>query len=605
MRWFIFFFTTTLFAQTATERIASVSIHGNRIVNDKTLLSLLYHKPGSVFDHEQSRNDAMRILEYYRDRGYLASSIDSIQQKSAEGTDGIRLIFFLSEEKQAKFGSVRISDESDISASQITEVMRWKKGDMFSPGQWTASVNRMLDWFENNGAPFVHIALDSVWMRRDAKSDFIIDILLHIKRRIVKPVGEFIVRGNESTKPLTLTREMRMKLPRGYDHRAIQDGLTRIRRFPFIRSAELTSVTMRPDSLLTVWLDVEEDRANTMDGIIGYVPRDAARDEKGYFTGLIHVSFYNLFGTARQLSMHWQKKNRLSQDLMVQYTEPWLVGWPVNGRIAVQQQIEDSLYSRSAWEMELQTEITRDWSVLAGVRLQSVEPADPKTAFIFNTPQSDGYAWNGGLTGDMRDEQINPRNGLYYHTVFSYGRTREKNWTLSSDGTDTITYGGEQKIIRSFSQSIRTQTWRMDLEIYREPVHRWVIANGLHFSVFRPGRDVAPLSEQFLFGGLKTLRGYTEGFFSGTRVGWNNLELRYVTGRASRLFVFYDQGYYYRRAYADLERTKINKQDGFPWGYGFGMRFGTRLGQFALDYGLGQNDRPSDGKIHFGFTGTF
>ncbi|HNE85177.1 MAG TPA: POTRA domain-containing protein, partial [bacterium] len=194
MRWFIFFFTTTLFAQTATERIASVSIHGNRIVNDKTLLSLLYHKPGSVFDHEQSRNDAMRILEYYRDRGYLASSIDSIQQKSAEGTDGIRLIFFLSEEKQAKFGSVRISDESDISASQITEVMRWKKGDMFSPGQWTASVNRMLDWFENNGAPFVHIALDSVWMRRDAKSDFIIDILLHIKRRIVKPVGEFIVR---------------------------------------------------------------------------------------------------------------------------------------------------------------------------------------------------------------------------------------------------------------------------------------------------------------------------------------------------------------------------------------------------------------------------
>ena len=116
---------------------------------------------------------------------------------------------------------------------------------------------------------------------------------------------------------------------------------------------------------------------------------------------------------------------------------------------------------------------------------------------------------------------------------------------------------------------------------------------------------MVPYSEQIRFGGLKTVRGYTEDFFNGTRAGWNNFELRWLTAPRSRLFVFLDLGYYYRRAYSSDSPVRITKQDGWPLGYGFGMRFETKLGLFALDFGLGRNDSFSEGKIHFGIASEF
>ena len=33
-------------------------------------------------------------------------------------------------------------------------------------------------------------------------------------------------------------------------------------------------------------------------------------------------------------------------------------------------------------------------------------------------------------------------------------------------------------------------------------------------------------------------------------------------------------------------------------GYGIGLRLETRLGLFGIDYGLGEGDRLSNGKVH-------
>ena len=45
-------------------------------------------------------------------------------------------------------------------------------------------------------------------------------------------------------------------------------------------------------------------------------------------------------------------------------------------------------------------------------------------------------------------------------------------------------------------------------------------------------------------------------------------------------------------------RDRDRGPDRLRAGYGAGFRLQTRIGRFQLDYGLGQGDRPLNGKIH-------
>ena len=69
-------------------------------------------------------------------------------------------------------------------------------------------------------------------------------------------------------------------------------------------------------------------------------------------------------------------------------------------------------------------------------------------------------------------------------------------------------------------------------------------------------------------------------------------------GRRSRVFVFWDSGYF------------MNKQDSeinhlYKSGYGMGFRLETGLGIMSVDYGLGEGDDLMSGKLHFGLINEF
>ena len=98
----------------------------------------------------------------------------------------------------------------------------------------------------------------------------------------------------------------------------------------------------------------------------------------------------------------------------------------------------------------------------------------------------------------------------------------------------------------------------------------------------------------FNLGGSQNLRGFNENQFYGYRIGWLNLEFRYLLSRKSRAFIFSDYGY------AESKEYRFGKL----FGFGFGLRLETRLGMLGIDYGFGYCNgelrNPIDGIIHFG-----
>jgi outer membrane protein insertion porin family len=140
----------------------------------------------------------------------------------------------------------------------------------------------------------------------------------------------------------------------------------------------------------------------------------------------------------------------------------------------------------------------------------------------------------------------------------------------------------------------------LDLQWFVQPIARSVIMAGLH------GRQVTTShlepSDFFRFGGTKTLRGFRELQFSGSRVAWTNLEYRVVLARRSFAYGFFDSGYY---ALPADDEAGVAASQHVTYGYGVGLRTETSLGNVGVSVALGQGDPFSQAKVHIGLVNEF
>jgi hemolysin activation/secretion protein len=110
-----------------------------------------------------------------------------------------------------------------------------------------------------------------------------------------------------------------------------------------------------------------------------------------------------------------------------------------------------------------------------------------------------------------------------------------------------------------------------------------------HVRLLASSERPVPRADQYYLGGAATLRGYFEQQFVASQLAWASVEYRWSPAMGFECYPFCDAGYL---------RDRDRGPDRYKAGYGAGFRLQTRIGRFQLDYGLGQGDRPLDGKVH-------
>lgn len=580
----------------AAQTVHGISFEGNTVLSDAFLRDRLTTHIGSAFDRVEWEDDLGRILDAYRTRHYYLASIDSVRQ--VEATDGIEMRVFLTESRRLRLGRLAI-DVREEDPSPMRDILTEDMGDYFEPEIFSRNLHRVQDFLEEQGYPFATVRVRSM----DLSGDGILEGVIDIQTGPQGEIGDVQFRGLSSTKPEVLRRELRLATPSRYDRSSVERGVNKIRRLPFIASAGEPEWTIADDSTLRLIIPVIEGSANRVDGVIGYVPRETGRSEKGYFSGLVDMGFSNLGGMGRQLAFRWQKKNQYSQDFLLSYTEPWVGGIPVSVSGRIRQQIQDTLYVDREWGLDAHYALTSEVTVSIGGSMRQLQPSNKTNGFLFSIPTTRLETARMGIAFDSRDNVYNPREGVYYQTTVDVSRKRETFFVEDDGGIDTLTVGGLPIPGQNARRSEIVRRVSFDVEWVRSVHRKIVLFDGVHGALYRSGRRIIPLSEQYRLGGLHDLRGAIEDLYNGTRIGWNNFEIRYLTSPRSRMFVFWDVGHYFRYD-PDASGAPV-KRSGWPMGYGFGFRIETRLGIFALDYGLGRGDSFSTGKVHFGMTGLF
>ena len=531
---------------------------GIRAVDAKEIEKLL-----ETITLENARAAADRILNYYADRGYYSARIDTLELSQRETTTLIRIV--ISEGPLYRAGDSKVLNESDF----VSVIVPNRKGEPVIRDLVRLDAKDIISKLADEGHPHSIVRVNPVLNNSMGNSQ--IDFQFDVTAGEAVTLDTAVFRGNNSTQPRFLMREMRFRKGELYSKRTIDRQLSALNRLGFVSDAKQIGVGKYNNGNDALVVGINESSANRLNGVIGFIPDDQS-GKGGYITGLLEFKFGNIFGSGRELDAHWQKIDRNSEEIKLSYDEPFPFGYPVKPGVSFAQLVQDSSYIKWDLELRLKIPLTFNLGIFTSAAREKVNAREFGIRELGLKDYS-ALSLTGGFRFDDRDFIYNPKSGVFYETSFTRTSRRE-------EGIGTIT--GRRFGIRA--------------EYYKKIRNRSVLAIVINGYDSRYNNSLVPFAELYRVGGSSSLRGYREDQFRGAQVGWSNIEYRVITGKLSRMFLFGDAGF--------ISGTP-NGRDESKLSYGAGMRITTAIGQIGIDYGIGEDDTFSNGKVHISLNGVF
>ena len=578
--WLLLFIATA----SAQPTITSIEIFGNSYFSQRQLsekIPVRIGSPAASIDQLPHM-----LMDLYHGEGFYSFTIDSLAKDFSEDSTSVRIRLYIRENVRTLIAAVSVSGNRAFPSELLLSMVETSPGNPLQPALVESDIQAILDYYSRNGFPFVSVSSDSIRVDKQDSSKLAVVLTIHEGGKVY--VDEITVEGNGTTSSGVIVREAGIVSGELFNERKLEQfrrRLERLQLFSSVGDPQLYILSKSSGDTLRggITISVKEGSANTFDGIVGYVPAVPPKTD-GYFTGNIFVAMRNLFGTGRKALVRWQRENEITQELELQYKEPWLFGYPVNLGGTFFQRKQDSSYVKTRFDVRGDFILSDVLTVVGSILSESVYPSSSLTQFsVF---ESNTFSYAGEILYDTRDNLRNPTEGVRYST-------------MAQLGTKHIT-GPQQYLSPVTEKDFAIRKYSVDAEVYATLFVRQVMMIGLHGKQVNSSQ--LELSDLYPFGGTTSLRGYRESQFFASQIAYINTEYRFLTGRASSFFGFIDAGYFSRPA---DQRKGIVHQGKSLYGYGLGARIETGLGILNVSYALGEGDSFSNGKIHVGLINEF
>lgn len=568
----------------AGQTVTSVEFHGASHFSAQELRGRL--APGTSVPLSSVTAALPSLLDLYHDDGFYSAAIDSQTVTFSGDSSHAVLDLFISEGPQTLVDSIMITGTHALSVPELRRRMETTVGEPLSSAVLEADITAMLQWCAHRGHPFAAVKSDSIRLLPDDPTKLIVHLVVDEGAPVT--VHEVRTEGLTTTTPSVVAREARIVRDELFDQERMERIRRRLERLQLFSSVSDPQLVLLPgeekDTVrAALLLSVKEGNTTTFDGVLGYLPPPIPGGA-GTLTGNVLVSMRNLFGTGRRALLRWQRENARTQELELQYREPWVGGIPLTLGAAFFQRKQDSSFVKTRGDGSAELFLSDEFSLSGTIQSESVVPsADLQQFSVF---ASTTLLFGGELLYDTRDDPRNSTSGVRYSTTVR-------------QGTKRIT-GPEQFLSLATERNSSLRRLTLDAESYVHPWNRHVVLLAVH------GRQVTSsrleVSDLFPLGGANSLRGYRENQFFASQFAYITAEYRFLTGRASSFFGFFDGGTMFRPSDAT---HNIPSQSLSLYGYGVGARIETGLGIMNVTFALGKGDGFSNGKIHVGIQNEF
>lgn len=556
--------------------VDKITFEGASIKPEK-LKGIIKTQAGELYDPDLVTPDNDSIAEFYHSLGYLYANVQEpiIESKG----NRVSITFRINEGIQVKATEIEVKNNRIISTEEILSNIPLKKGNPYNDIDILDSRVKIQNLYRNKGYLDAGVEIEREISGENASVTFI------VQEGKEYFFGKSVVIGNKDTKREVITRTLLHKEGDPFNNSLLLGERQRIYRTGLFKDVEEVP-----------WVSIDHTRDvlyRLEEGDAGAVEFGGGYGEYEKFRGFLGVSYNNLFGMNRQLSLRTEAST-LARRVILQYLEPWF--------------LDKDLLFKSQIIREYKKEVnidTRDveykldrYAATAGVEkklsssvkgqlyyeLDHVNTYDVEPDIIL-THEDTGTLLisdlKAGLIFDNRDNPANPRSGILG------GLTYKVATALLGSQTS---FNKIQMYVNKYIA--------LDKSIVLALSVRGGAAEG--FS----GTSTLPLVERFFLGGRTTVRGYDQDTLGpkgadnnptgGDAFVMGNIEFRVDVWKGLGFVSFVDWGNVWQQIQqVDLMQIKFTT--------GLGLRYNTPVGPLSIDYGfkLNRQSGESKGAIHF------
>ncbi len=520
-----------------------------------------------------------KFVDYYHSLGYLAFAVDSIMEDSAV----CKVCVFQGNQYKS---TVIIVEEAENKLIEEANLSSYSKNGLLSLGNYPMFSGKLIDYYENNGFPFVEVYLDSLSLHPDS----IISRLIIDKHDYIT-FDSIILQGDVKLSGSFLYPYLGLKKKQKYNESLIRKIPQLISELDFVTEVRPAGVEFIEKSAY-LYLYLNKLKVNQFDGYLGIIPEER---NSGKFTlnGEISLSLNNVFTLGESLNLLWRSPERYSQYLNINVDFPYLLKTPfgfnfnfildkndtsyltMNYIVGLQYSFQGNNYLKAYFDYSTSAILAADLLVVDN---ENINFADYKRSMY-------------GVEFKYRklDYIYNPHKGYSFLFNASVGN---RKIVKNSKADDSFYDGIEMTRLR--------YKFFADLNGFI-PLHKkWVLALSAKLGTLMGSANL--VNELFKIGGFNTLRGFNEFEINASTYAVGQFELRFIFARKSYLNAFFDIGWYEK----NIAGKYLNDT---PFGFGLGIAFDTQAGLFYLMYALGSQFNKlaslKSGILHFGIKVNF
>jgi outer membrane protein insertion porin family len=326
-------------------KIRDVEFIGNQAISDGKLASkmkenkakgfLSFITGSGTYKEEKFEEDAQGVVDYYRERGYIAARIGNPELKVLEDAkDGktrwIQLRIPVTEGERFRVGSFAFEGQQVVKEEALRPLFKVKPGDWYSEKDIRKGMDKARELF-GSGGYFEFTGYPDLKPREGERRAGapVVDVTMRMQPGKQYFVNRVTFVGNSTTRDNVIRREVRLLEGGVFNTEALKFSIRRINQLGYFKPLEGEAIgvdkTPGEDNKVDVTLKVEEQNRNQLTFGAG------VSQFEGFF-GQLSFQTSNFLGRGETFTLSAQQGVR-AKNYQIAFTEPFLFDRPMTAGI--------------------------------------------------------------------------------------------------------------------------------------------------------------------------------------------------------------------------------------------------------------------------------
>ncbi|MBT8255857.1 MAG: hypothetical protein KJO23_04880 [Bacteroidia bacterium] len=417
------------------------------------------------------------------------------------------------------------------------------------------------------GKPFAKLSL--VNLTKDTNKQLNADLILTTGR--VRTIDQLVIKGYEKFPRSYLRHYAGIKRGAVFNQRKVIEQNDLLDNLGFVQTVKAPEALFREDST-SVYFYLQKRNNNLFDGILGFATNEDT--QKLEFNGYLNLELNNNLNYGEQLLINYKSDGRDQENFRVRASLPYLFQTPfgLSGELKIFKR--DSTFSTTDQQVRVSYQLHPSAQIYAGYK---------------------AYESSNLLDSIVAGSTVMDFNSKYLLAGGSYVRQQRRNFFpiqtfvgLDAEIGNRSTNSGSEAQFRIHSTLNHIFNLNNRNSIY------------VNNSTSLLSSETYLTNELFRFGGINSIRGFSENSIDASLFSVLNTEYRYLLNNSIYLHSIIDLAYF--------ENQTLNLKEEL-FSFGFGLGFGTEAGVFKLNFANGisgsENFKFSNSKIHIRLSSRF